>query len=233
MLLGDAPFINEQFFADQVSPTELDLLLADGWRHFGSQFFRYSYAFCETDIRIVIPLRIRLERFRPSKSQRRTLRRNADLTTFVRPIEITDEAETLFHRHKRRFKSGVPASIHDFVSLQPWTKPCEAFEIAVYKERRLIAVSYFDIGATANSGIYAMFDPEQSRRRLGIFTMLNEIEFSIDSGKAFYYQGYSYDGPSFYDYKKRFCGSEGFDWRGEWGEIGARVACLASGGTQR
>src|SRR5690349_3311596 len=108
MLLGDAPFINEQFFADQVSPVQLDALLSDGWRHFGRHFFRYSYAFYETDIRVVIPLRIRLDDFALSKSQRRTLKRNTDLTTFIRPIEITDDVQRLFHTHKGRFRNGVP-----------------------------------------------------------------------------------------------------------------------------
>jgi arginine-tRNA-protein transferase len=223
MLLGGAPFINEQFLADQISPVQLDTLLADGWRHFGGQFFRYSYAIYESDIRLVIPLRIRLDKFHLSKSQRRTLRRNHDLTTLVRPVEITDEAEQLFHRHKSRFRNGTPVSIYDFLSRMPSTRPCKAREIAVYSDQRLIAVSYFDIGATAISGIYAMFEPEESHRRLGIFTMLKEIETSIGSGKTFYYQGYSYDGPSFYDYKKQFRGSEGFDWLETWKEIGAQT----------
>jgi arginine-tRNA-protein transferase len=61
-----------------------------------------------------------------------------------------------------------------------------------------------------------MFDPEFSSRSLGIFTMLNEIEFAIEKKKEFYYQGYSYEGESFYDYKKRFRGTECFDWNGKW-----------------
>src|SRR3982751_5846588 len=103
MFDGDAPFINEQFFAERVTPAQLDLLLAQGWRHFGSQFFRYSYGFYELDVRLVIPLRIRIADFSLSKSQRRTLRQNTDLTPIVRPINVTSDAEYLFHVHKRRF----------------------------------------------------------------------------------------------------------------------------------
>jgi len=71
-------------------------------------------------------------------------------------------------------------------------------------------------GERTLSGIYAMFDPEEAQRGLGIFTMLKEIEFAISNGKEFYYQGYAYEGESFYDYKKRFRGTECFDWRGGW-----------------
>lgn len=216
MFDGEAPFINEQFFAERITPAQLDLLLADGWRHFGTQFFRYSYGFYELDVRLVIPLRIRVADFSLSKSQRRTLRRNDDVKTVVHPISLTADAEQLFQIHKNRFKSGVPDSIYDFLSNRADCEPCDAQEIAVYDSDRLIAASYFDIGENANSGIYAMFDPEYSSQRLGIYTLLREIELARDSGKEFYYLGYAYEGSSFYDYKKQFSGTEWFDWSGNW-----------------
>lgn len=213
---AEVALINQEFHAESVTPSQLDALLAGGWRHFGTHFFRYSYGFVEFDVRRVIPLRIRLENFSLSKSQRRALRKNIDLDTVFRPINVTPEVESLFEIHKRRFKYGVPDSIFDFLSTQPATTPAEGMEAAVYKSEKLIALSYFDVGSRANSGIYAMFDPEESARSLGIFTMLREIEFAIENGKEFYYQGYSYEGNSFYDYKKRFRGTEAFDWNGTW-----------------
>ena len=214
---SDVSFINQQFFADHVTPHQLDALLEQGWRHFGTNFFRYSYGFYELDVRQVIPLRIRLSNFYLTKSQRRTLNKNRDLTAKIRPIEITTESQSLFERHKRRFKSGVPSSIYDFLSQCPDTEPCPAREFAAYDiDHRLKAVSYYDVGERSTSGIYGMFDPDESNRRLGIFTMLKEIEYSIDSGKEFYYQGYAYEGSSFYDYKKQFRGTEAFDWAGNW-----------------
>jgi arginine-tRNA-protein transferase len=212
----DLIFINEEFFADDVGPAQLDELLAEGWRHFGTHFFRYSLNIYDGEIRRVLPLRISLAHFRISKSQRRVLSRNADLRVENRPIEITPDSEELFHRHKMRFDHGVPTSIYNFLSAQPATVPCEGREIAVYAGERLVAVSYFDVGATTLSGIYAMFEPDEAQRRLGIFTMLKEIEYAIGSGREFYYQGYAYEGESFYDYKKRFSGLEAYDWCGNW-----------------
>jgi arginine-tRNA-protein transferase len=216
LLEGDISFINEEFYADAVSPLQLDTLLADGWRHFGTQFFRYSLGVYEFDIRRVIPLRIRLADFSTSKSQRRVLRDNADTSVTLGPIDITDEAVALFERHKGRFKSGVPDSIYDFLSEDPSNVPCDSRQLGVQLDGRLVAVSYLDVGERAVSAIYGMFEPELASRSLGIFTMLKEIEFAIESGKEFYYQGYAYDGPSFYDYKKRFRGTESFDWNGNW-----------------
>ena len=53
-------------------------------------------------------------------------------------------------------------------------------------------------------------------RRVGIFTMLKEIEYAIAAGKRYYYHGYAYEGESFYDYKKKFNAVEYFDWAGNW-----------------
>ncbi len=212
----DLVFINEEFSAAAVPAERLDWLLAGGWRHFGTYFFRYSLALYHDEIRRVMPLRIRLANFQPSKSQRRILRKNEDLTVEIRPTAITPESEALFHRHKERFEHGVPASIYDFLSSEPASVPNEGREIAVYLNDKLIAVSYFDVGEKMTSGIYAIFDPDEARRGLGIFTMLKEIEFASDSGCEFYYQGYAYEGESFYDYKKRFSGIEVFDWENSW-----------------
>ncbi|HKP69708.1 MAG TPA: hypothetical protein VJV05_10530, partial [Pyrinomonadaceae bacterium] len=154
MLEAGVKYINEIFDSPHVTPQQLDLLLADGWRHFGTQFFRYSLGIHEFDIRLVIPLRISLEQFTLSKSQRRVLRQNADLSVAIQPIQITDESVELFDRHKRRFKFGVPDSIYDFLSDDPASVPSEAMEICVRLNDRLAAVSYFDIASRSVSAVY-------------------------------------------------------------------------------
>jgi len=209
-------FINEEFYTTQVSPQQLDTLLADGWRHFGENFFRYNIGFHEDELRRVLPLRIRLADFRQSKSQRRILKKNQDLQIVVRPIEITPEKEILFETHKRRFKHSIPNSMYDFLSLTPAAVPCEALEVSVYQQGKLLAASFFDVGEAAVSAVYAMFDTRESSRSLGIFTMLLVIDYASKNGKTFYYPGYAYKGNSFYDYKKRFSALETFDWNGGW-----------------
>jgi arginine-tRNA-protein transferase len=214
--LDDLTLINEEFYTAQVSKRQIDLLLADGWRHFGIHFFRYSFGFYKNDIRQVIPLRIRLSDFSHSKSQRRIINKNKDLQTIIRPIEITEEKENLFERHKKRFERGTPYSIFDFLSSDAANVPCKSFEACVYQGEKLIAASFFDVGEQSVSSIYAMFEPDESKRSLGIFTMLLEIDFALQNGKTFYYQGYAYEGESFYDYKKRFNALERFNWQGGW-----------------
>lgn len=209
-------FINEEFYSQKISAREIDTLLANGWRHFGTHFFRYNLGIYEGEIRLVMPLRIRLSDFALTKSQRRILRKNRDLQIVIRPIEFSPEKEILFDRHRQRFKEGVPDSIYDFLDENAANTPCGGMEISVYDADNLLAASFFDVGESAVSGIYAMFAPEAARRSLGIFTMLLEIDFAITNEKSFYYQGYCYMGSSYYDYKKQFRGTEKFDWRGNW-----------------
>ena len=217
MLLGaDFEYINQAFEADKVTPAQLDTLLANGWRHFGTYFFRYNLGMVGDDIRLVTPLRIRLSEFSFSKSQRRVLRDNADLTIKIEPLSVDVQAEELFHRHKLRFDHHPPETIYEFLSRDAGSSPCETKQIRVFDNEKLIAVSYFDVGQRACSGVYAIFEPSESKRGLGIFTMLKEIEFAIESGREFYYQGYAYEGESFYDYKKRFRGTELFNWKDGW-----------------
>ncbi len=72
------------------------------------------------------------------------------------------------------------------------------------------------MGRRATSAVYAMFEPEESRRSLGVFTMLEAMRYTRASGRRFYYPGYACREPSVYDYKKNFAGLEQFDWGGAW-----------------
>lgn len=209
-------FINEQFFAGPVEPSKLDQLLADGWRHFGHQFFRYNLAIYADEIRFVYPLRIDLPKFSLSKSQRRVLKRNSDLRVEFGPAMITETITGMFERHAKRFTHSVPDSIFDFLSNEPAKGPCDTRSCFVYEGDRLIAVSFFDVGAVSLSSVYGMFEPEFADRSLGTLTMLREIEYAIRDEKRVYYHGYVYEGNSFYDYKKRFRALEVYDWNGHW-----------------
>ncbi len=194
----------------------MDALWAEGWRHFGTEFFRYSVAFHTGRIFTVVPLRIDLSRFSISRSQKRVLARNRDLSVVIRDSFIDRIKEDLFERHKQRFKSHVPDSLFDFLSPSPSDTPCRNREISVYTGERLIAVSFLDLGRTATSAVYAMFDPAESSRSLGIFTILEGIRYSRSLDCRYYYPGYAYREPSIYDYKKNFLGLEYYDWESGW-----------------
>lgn len=195
----------------------MDRLWAAGWRHFGSLFFRYNFSMDEDGVRTITPLRIDLENFRPSKSQRRVLNKNADLRFEFVPAELSDQAREMFQRHKERFKDNVPDSLETFLSGEPATVPCPCIECRVFQGDTLIATSFLDVGKDSTSAVYGLFEPAHADRSLGTLTMLKEIEYSQAQGCRFYYPGYAAKEPSPYDYKKQFHGLEVLSWEdGFW-----------------
>ncbi len=216
MLTEEMTFLNQYFIRWSVTAEQMDELWAQGWRHFGNYFFRYSASHHWGGARTVMPLRVDLSKFAPSRSQRRAMARNRDLQVVIRDTFIDAVKEDLFYRHRKRFKDNVPDSIYDFLSEEPATEPCRNREICVYDGDRLIAASFLDIGGAATSAVYAMFEPSESKRSLGIFTMLEAIRYSRELGCEYYYPGYAYREPSVYDYKKNFAGSEYYDWKEGW-----------------
>ena len=209
-------YVNDYSMRRRATPAEMDRCWAQGWRHFGTYFFRYSTAEHDGAPHTVLPLRIDLTKFAPSRSQKRTTARNRDLRVDFRDTFVDEVKEALFHRHKQRYQHNVPESIYNFLSPRPAHEPCRNREIAVYAGERLIAVSFLDLGAEAVSAVYAMFEPDEARRSLGIFTILAGIDRARALNCRYYYPGYAYREPSFYDYKKNFAGLEYLDWETGW-----------------
>ncbi len=208
--------INEYFIADHVPAHVMDQAWALGWRHFGTCFFRYSRMRHGQVWQTVMPLRVRLEKFQASTSQRRVLKRNAALELRVQPARIDAEKHRLFALHRTRFTENIPPSLEVFLHSEPAFIPCETLEICLYRDGRLIGAHFLDVGETATSSVYSIYDPAESRHSLGVYLILLAVGHSIRLGKALYYPGYATLESSAYDYKKRLAGLECFDWRGRW-----------------
>jgi arginyl-tRNA--protein-N-Asp/Glu arginylyltransferase len=210
------PEEDQQFLCAEASGPQMDRFWADGWRHFGIFFFRYRTALHGGKTFSVLPLRIDLERFTFKRSQRRVLAINADTQTVLRPAFIDKAKRELFDKHRTRFTENTPKSLSDFLSPLPSAVPCRSLELCSYLGAKLIGTTFLDIGETATSAVYAIYDPAEAKRSPGIFMMLRSIEFSRAQGYRYYYPGYAYCEPYAYDYKKRFNGLEYLDWGSGW-----------------
>ena len=212
------PAIDEIGTLDHAPPGLMDRLWANGWRHFGNCFFRYSrMEAADGEIQTIQPLRIPLADFSPGKSQRRILNRNRDVAISIVPAVVDDEREALFLKHRERFTTNVPESLRNFIpSRIPDRLPCTCLNVEVRLDGSLIAVSYLDVDVESVSSVYAVFDPVEQRRGLGTLTLLEEIRWARSQGKRWLYPGYATAEPSVYDYKKTFRPVEYFDWQGNW-----------------
>jgi arginine-tRNA-protein transferase len=208
-----ATAMNQFWEIPRASAEAMDRLWAEGWRHFGTRFFRYSASWHDGRQVRVLPLRVCLRSFSLSRSQRRVLKRHAAARVEFGPAFVDAQREALFDRHKVRFAGNVPDSLYDFLAPEPARVPCETMECRLWRDDRLFGVSYFDVGAEAISAVYAMFDPAESGRSPGVKMILEEIRWASERGFKYVYLGYCYDRPSHYDYKKRFRGLEYLDWQ--------------------
>ena len=207
---------DQQFLCLEASPEEMDRFWAEGWRHFGIFFFRYRTAVHGKKTFTVLPLRLDVSRFALTRSLKRVVAMNRDLTSLIRPASVDKVKKALFLKHRLRFKENVPTSLSNFLSPLPATVPCRNFELCIYLGKQLTAVTFLDLGQTATSAVYAMFDPGEAKRSLGILMMLQSIQFTREQGYRYYYPGYAYREPFAYDYKKRFLGLEYLDWQTGW-----------------
>jgi leucyl-tRNA---protein transferase len=137
-----------------------------------------------------IPLRIPVEQFRPSKSQRRSRVRNQDLIVQITDPAPTDEKFNLyalyqFHRHGG--KSETRESFEDFL----YRSPVHTLEFN-YRDPAgaLLAVGICDVCEKSLSSVYFYFDPAQFRRGLGTYGVLQEIDFARQEKIPHYYLGY-------------------------------------------
>ncbi len=211
--------LNQSFLCTSVPPEIMDRLWETGWRHFGETFFRYNLNVNDQGVQTITPLRVDLEKFTLSKSQRRVLRKNADLRCEFVPAQLGEESRAMFQRHKARFKDNVPDDLDTFLSSDPASIPCPCVECRVHLGDELIALSYLDLGEGSTSAVYGLFEPVHAQRSLGIYTMLCEIEFTRARGGRYYYPGYATREPSAYDYKKQLRGLETLHWEsGEWSD---------------
>ena len=87
---------------------------------------------------------------------------------------------------------------------------------------RLVGVGVLDLCPGAASSVYFYFDPAESRRSLGVFSALCEIEECRRRGLEHWYIGFHVAGCGKMEYKARFRPHELLGPDGIWREIKGR-----------
>lgn len=214
------PMVCERERVEQVDPATMDAAWSRGWRHFGRDFFRDSMTLMDGKICRVTPLRVLLDEWKPSKSERRTVKKCGEFETMWHAPRMGKEERDLFHQHKERFQDNVPEGLENFLGWSLDEYPCDCVQCSIYTHteagKELIACSYLDLGSEAVSSVYGMFHPDYQKHRLGIYTMLAEMQYAQENGFKYYYSGYATLEKSAYDYKKQFRPQEFYVWQSEW-----------------
>ena len=184
-----------------------------GFRRSGDIVYRPHCVGC----RACVAVRIPVDEFRPDRSQRRCLARNASIEARVLPAQRNDERLALYRRYlsARHPGGGMDGhGAHEFDQFLVGSWATTRF-LELREDGRLLAVAVTDLDAQAMSAVYTFYDPDQAARGLGTLAILRQIEWALRERRRHLYLGYWIAGHGKMDYKRRFLPLEGFDGR-QW-----------------
>jgi len=214
--LPDRVANNRAFLAERIDPEIYHAFMDAGFRRSGRVVYQPSCPAC----RECVPIRVPVATFQPSKSQRRCLRRNDDLSLEVTPAKPSEEKFDLYRRyvlerHRTEERPEEPDR-ESFVSFL-YDSPVDTLEFA-YRDAagKLLAVGICDASRLSLSSVYFYFDPEESKRSLGTFGVLREIGFAREAGIPYYYLGYWIEPCRSMRYKAEFRPFELLHPDGQW-----------------
>ena len=174
-----------------IGGAEFEQMLSRGWRRQGHAFFRPA---CPACIKCR-SLRVLVEKFQPTKSQRRALRKNADVTLTVHRPHVTTEHLQLYREYHDMMAGLRDWNIHEMTE-DDYTETFLAYDLQFPREfqyrrdGRLIGLGLVDETPKALSRIYFFHAPDWRPLAPGVFTVLKEMEYAQQAGKEFVYLGY-------------------------------------------
>ena len=199
-----------------------DVLSHQGFRRSQNVLYRPSCAGCSA----CLSARIVVREFRPSRSQRRVIHRNADLERVPRSPWATEAQYGLFRRYLDvRHATGGMADMdmNEFAAMIE-ESPVRSRVVEYYRRgnngRHLAAVCLTDILSDGVSMVYSFFDPAFARDSLGSYVILDHVALAAEQRLPYVYLGYWVPGSAKMDYKARFQPLEIFA-EGRWSLLSA------------
>jgi len=197
-----------------------DALSKQGFRRSQNVLYRPSCAECAA----CLSARIRVADFKPSKSQRRVLRRNADLHREATSPWATEDQYALFRAYldSRHADGGMAdMDIFEFAAMIEET-PIRSRVIEYARDTGgkpdLAAVCLTDVLDDGLSMVYSFYDPGDSASSLGTYVILDHIRIAREAGLPYVYLGYWVPGSKKMGYKAKFSALEIYKG-GEWHDL--------------
>ncbi len=180
-----------------------------GFRRSQNVVYRPSCDFCQA----CVSMRVMAPMFAPTASQKKLLRRHADLEVSACEPWATAEQWALLRRYLavRHPQGGMAAmDAHDYADMVEQT-PVDTV-VVEYREPssdgqpgRLVGCCLTDKQSDGLSMIYSFYEPDSvTRRGLGSFIILDHIIRAGDAGLPYVYLGYWIDDCDRMSYKKSY-----------------------------
>jgi arginyl-tRNA--protein-N-Asp/Glu arginylyltransferase len=184
--------------------SELDRYLFSGWRPTGQSMYTSDFLRTEDDeLRGCIQLRLPLAGHAFRKRHRRLLRRNGQRFRYTTaPAAAPDEAMLEVNRRYMSLypnKTREDLAYHITGEFERKVLPTQV--LRVFDDDRLVAFSFYDLGAKITYSKAGIYDPAYAKYSLGMYTMLLEVQLAMERGHQHYYPGYFAPSYPLFDYK--------------------------------
>ena len=186
-----------------------DKLIRYGFRRNGKIYYRPSCPACIEcqSIRVVI------NDFIISRSQRRGKKKNSDVDFQLYPATYRQEHFNLYHKYQKARHKDCGMDDPDPANYQKFLihSSINTFLIEMRINGRLVGVSIIDHVSNGLSAVYTFYEPNELTRSLGILAILYEIELCREMECLWLYLGYWIKDSPKMNYKKNFTPCQIFD----------------------
>ncbi len=183
-----------------LSERAMELFLSAGYRRNGNCLYDMQCPDCSA----CIPIRLHPEEFRPDRNQKRTLKKNQDVEMEILPLQLDQETLALCEKFLQirypRENNNAPGYYRDFFL----NNIINSAQIQYRVENRLVGTAIIDIGYNWMNAVYFYFDPEESRRSLGTYNILQMVDLCLEWEIEYLYLGYLIHSVPAMSYKSNF-----------------------------
>ena len=176
-----------------------------GWRRFGKYYFHPTCEGC-TECK---SLRIEVNAFTPTRSQKRAHKRNVNTRIIVQKPTMTQMHIDLYTKY-HSFKSAKDGWSQKSISKQEYHENfvdgAHEFgkEVLYIVDDKLVGVDLIDVLDDGISSIYFFYDPDFDKLSLGTFSLLYQIKLAKILDLEWIYLGYWVEGCKAFAYKTNF-----------------------------
>ena len=185
--------------------------MTEGFRRSGEQSYRPYCENCDA----CQSIRVLINDFSPSKSQKRALKRNT-IFTIKHSTQIKEYYYPLYETYINTFHqdgSMYPANIEQFQSFLSSQLTTQLFIetwVIVDGVEQLICVAVTDMLTNGLSAVYTFYHPNFKRYGLGRFSILTQIDLCRQLKLPYLYLGYQIDACQKMNYKNSYYPHERF-----------------------
>jgi len=197
---------------EPLTPGVYHSLMDLNFRRLGPVFYRPQCDACRECRTIRVPV----AEFRPSRAQKRSWARNADVSVTAAPPQPNADKHRLYQSYlDARHDGAMDGSLAEFHGFL-YTSALNTLEICCELQGRLVAVAIADVEPLAMSAVYCYFDPREEGRSLGAFCILWMIDECRRRGLPHLYLGYYIRDCAKMSYKANYRPSEVLEPDGTW-----------------